>query len=125
LVNVVVVSGTVGRKFDKRETKEGKPFQSASLEQTLNGRTSRFNLSAFGEYALKELDSVVEGDKVIVQGRLSESRYKKDDQWVSKYEISIQKIEAVAPSARTIQEGDHGGYEPVAAGAYNEDDVPF
>lgn len=124
-VNIVVVSGTVNKIFDRRKTKSGDATQSFSLEhQATIDKTQRYIVSAFGKYPMADMDDLREGQSVVVQGRLHSYSFKDDeDKWVNRTEISANRIHTVAPD-RPVADDD-GGWSGAPAAHDEDDGIPF
>jgi hypothetical protein len=126
-LNIVAIAGKIERKFDEGTTKNDTEYQSALLEHdTGRERPDKFWLSAMGEYPMRDMRAVGVGDEVIVQGRLKETVYKdKNDEWVRKVEIAVQKIQRVGVTEGSDSPADESPeYEP-AAEPDNPDGLPF
>jgi single-stranded DNA-binding protein len=117
-INVVLISGIIDRKFDPKQLESGKSVHSAVLKhEVAEGKSASHILGAWSDFAQKQLDAASVGDKVIVNGRLSKSNYKDKttEEWVEKYEISVNHVEVLVPAEDRV---------PVGAGAAT-DDGPF
>lgn len=106
-VNVVVISGTMGKinikavtfgEEDSKTTSEVASFGIMSIDTYKNREKKTIvRCSAWGE-VVREVNLLSEGDTVIVQGKLS-SRKDKDDKWVM--EVNVSKISLLAGAQRT------------------------
>jgi single-stranded DNA-binding protein len=106
-VNVVVISGTMGKISVKavtfgeegnKTTSEVASFGIMSVDTYKNREKKTIaRCSAWGE-VVREVGLLSEGDTVIVQGKIA-SRKDKDDKWVM--EVSVSKISLLAGARRT------------------------
>lgn len=90
-INQVVLSGTVYRVFDQRETAGGLANQSFLLNFTENNRDRRVYVNAFGD-VVNQMSDLDEGNYVIVQGRLTEQAWEKDGEWQHRVEIVPNRV---------------------------------
>lgn len=106
-VNIVILSGKIHKKYDV-ETKNEKPTLNASLKQDRGGdRKGYETLSAWGKFAVDQLDLAEEGDSVIVQGSLG--GYKgKDDVW--KTTVNVERVKVNGASGMN---DDDAGFDKV------------
>jgi single-stranded DNA-binding protein len=72
----VLITGTLFRAPEQRQSKAGKPFVSATI-RVKDGDTSQFwKVVAFGETAQNELMRLADGDTVSIQGPLKAEVYR-------------------------------------------------
>lgn len=91
-VNLVVLGGTVFKVFDARQTQSGLANQSFVLSYTENDRDKRIVVNAFGDLA-EVIGDLEEGNRVLVQGRLSEQNWQDDDkEWHSRTDVILSKL---------------------------------
>lgn len=103
-VNVVVISGTMGKSFSEivkvgeREMALTR-FSVASVD-SYEGREKKTiaTCNAWGEQLGREIQLLSEGDAVIVQGKLS-SRKDKDEKW--RLEVVASKVSLAGEPKRT------------------------
>ena len=97
---MVAISGTIKKKWGKKDLNET-PTLGAVIEFHNNSdrKNPEFALNAFGEYAVNQLDAANEGDQVIVMGFLNQYSFKREDEWVTKVDIGINKVEVLGKNA--------------------------
>jgi len=121
-MNLVIVSGTIFRVFDARETKNGTNVRGGIIKaKNLHDYESSFTISAWGKLAdaLGEFD---EGDRVVVQGELEENSYKKDEEWIRKVQIKLTSIEQFGDALVPVEDA-LVPVDVVLTGV--DDDIPF
>lgn len=91
-INVVVVSGTVHKLFEERETNAGLKNRSLLINLKENDKDRRIYVNAFGT-VVESMDELEEGGAILVQGRLTEQAWQKDEEWHHRVEIVASKIE--------------------------------
>jgi len=106
-VNVVVVSGTMGKinikavtfgEEDNKTTSEVASFGIMSIDTYKNREKKTIaRCSAWGE-VVREVSMLSEGDTVIVQGKLASRKDPTTDKWIM--EISVSKISLLAGAQR-------------------------
>ena len=97
-VNVVVISGTMGKSFPRAvkidgEDREVANFSIASVDD-YGGRERKtiVRCVVWGETLVRNIKLLSEGDNVLLQGRLSSGK-DKDGNWVT--ELTVNKISMV------------------------------
>lgn len=86
------MSGVARKVWDEKLTQNGTRTRSMSFEFTDGDRKKQVNVSAFGDRTV-DLLSIDEGTSVIIQGRLNEQRWKKDDgTWDGRVEVNLSSL---------------------------------
>jgi single-stranded DNA-binding protein len=106
------------KKFDPKQDGQ-KPIMVFALEQTQENtdRRSLFHCKAYGDLAgTLAQENLSQGDRILVEGRLNESKWKdkQTDEWKSRIEVWARKVEFVDRVAAGV-----------AAGGDDFDDIPF
>ena len=91
VINQVVLSGTVYKMFDRRETQAGLANRSFLLNFTENERDRRIVVNTFGDL-VNAVDELEEGSYVIVQGRITEQAWEKDGEWNHRVEVIPNRV---------------------------------
>lgn len=92
-VNQIVLSGTVFKLFEARETQAGLKNRSFLINFTENDRERRMYVNAFGNL-VDQMEDLEEGSYVIVQGRVTEQAWqdKESEEWKHRVEIIPNRI---------------------------------
>lgn len=95
-VNTVIMSGVARKVWDEKLTKTGTRTRSMSFEFTDGTHKKQVNVSAFGDRTVDQL-AIDEGTPVLIQGRLNEQRWKKDDEtWDGRVEVNLTSLEVLS-----------------------------
>ena len=96
----VLVTGTIFRKPEQRQSKAGKPFVTATV-RAKDGDTSQFwKVVVFSEPAQAELLRLQDGDAVTLQGAMRAELYEKDGQHRISYSIVADAVLALRQPAK-------------------------
>jgi single-stranded DNA-binding protein len=120
-----LVSGSLFRAPEKKTSKSGKDYVTATI-RAKDGDASQFwRVTAFSESAQAELMRLVDGDAVSVQGPLKVETYEKDG--ATKLSLSVVADRVLAlrqpPKARKAPK-DRGAPYRGGAAAF-DDSIPF
>ncbi len=66
-----------------------------NVDGTFDNEASFFNLAIFGEYAEKMLPYLKKGQKVIIEGRLRQTRWEENGEKKSRLSVSVKKIQLI------------------------------
>lgn len=96
-LNVVAISGTVRKVFDKSETKSGTANQTFSLQFKKRGYDRQVLVQAYGKVV--DALNLSEGDYVQVKGELDEQRWqdKETEKWVGRHDLVAHAVVNLGP----------------------------
>jgi single-stranded DNA-binding protein len=127
-----IITGSLFKNPEQRDSKAGKPFVTATLKVTDGDALQWWRVTAFSESAQAELMRLTEGDALSVQGAFKAELYRPDG-GETKLSLSIvagqvvalrqppRERKATVPDTRTRQERS-GSWTP---GSGPNDSIPF
>jgi single-stranded DNA-binding protein len=124
-----LVSGALFREPERRMSKAGKPFMTATIRTKDGESTQWWKLVAFSETVQAELMRLADGDAISVQGAFKVETYEKDG--VTKISLSVvaDHVLALRQAARKKADdgkgdGQHARHDD-GRGQPFDDHVPF
>lgn len=103
-MNIVIVSGNLGRDPESRVTTNGKKVVNFSLAVNdgygENRKTYWFDVVSWDKTADSVESYLSKGSKVLVEGRLQVRTYEKDGKTIYKTEIVAYRVEFLDPAER-------------------------
>ncbi|ATQ67352.1 MULTISPECIES: single-stranded DNA-binding protein [Methylosinus] len=127
---LALISGTIGRRPERRTARTGKPFVTASLRAVGGGSVMWWSVVAFDDGAAAELLALVEGDAVAIGGPMKAEIWAPAD---GKARVNLSIVATTVASLKAAQRKSKA--TPRAAerksgedrGTHNDlnDDMPF
>ena len=118
-MNIVLISGNLGRDPESRFTTSGKKVVNFSIAVNdgygENKKTYWFDVVTWEKTADSVEEYLSKGSKVLVEGRLQVRTYEKDGKTVYKTEIIAYRVEFLDAAER----------REMAPAAVSDEDVPF
>lgn len=134
-LNVVAISGNLGRDAELRRTQSGTCILGMSVavnDRRRNSQTDEWedycnwvDCTMFGKRAEAIANYLASGTKVAIQGKLRWSQWERDGQKRSKLDVIVDEIEFMSQGQRQRVQGDEPEYGIDSATSVYDDDIPF
>lgn len=133
-LNVVTISGNLGKAAELRQTRAGLSVVSFSVavnerkkqsDGSYSDYTNWLDCTMFGNRAEALQPYLAKGAKLSLVGHLHKSSWEQDGQRFSKVEIIVDEVELMNTRREKQQPEGSPAPEPVQAGSIYDDDIPF
>ncbi len=131
--NLVVLMGNLTHDPELRVSGSGNPV--CNMRLAINGRRAKkgeqaevlyMDIVAFGKTAEACKEHLAKGSRAIVQGRLRERRWEKDDQPRSKIEAIADRVQFLGGKKETPEApGEAGPADPADSGEAGDEELPY
>ena len=119
-MNIVILSGNLGRDPESRFTTSGKKVVNFSLAVNdgygENKKTYWIDIVCWDKQADTVEEYLSKGSKVLVEGRMQVRTYEKDGKTIYKTEVVAYRVEFLDPAERR---------ETVPSTEVSDEDIPF
>ena len=124
-MNLLMITGNIGRDVEVRQTGKGTTVASFSIAVQTgwgdNQKTQWYRCSIFGKRAEGKLtEYLLKGQKVLVTGEPSLNIYEKDGKTNAGIDVFVSEVELLGSKEKVQQDGNQA-----VSGGFEDDPLPF